>query len=168
MTELNLRTGGQQTDRPYRRSKRGPGVEDLADPTAANRCARKHHEHEERHHHGHQDLREVHQEGRERPYLHLPYIDASCAEPQHCDGRYVQDENDCRKGECRKPSDPQRRVGKRDVRGTEALHFDRFAHECANDSDTGELLAQHAVHSVDTGLHQTELGNHTQDDDADE
>ena len=61
-------------------------------------------DHERGHHHRHEDLGEVAEEGDQRADLHLAVVDAVGAEPQHGDARAVEDQHHDREHERLQPA----------------------------------------------------------------
>jgi hypothetical protein len=159
----------RQFGRHVRVGDLGLRVEDLLDPPGGDCRSRNHDEHERGHHHGHENLHDVLEEGRQIADRHATRIDAQPAEPDDGHGREVHDPEQERDHRREETIDPQRGVGEVAVGDVVARLVVIGAHERADDADAAQRLAHDLLDAVGPLLHGLEerhrsRGDHAHDD----
>ena len=166
LAKLDVPTHDDVGDRILRRGDRRLRGQHLADAVGGHRRTRRQHRHERGHHHRHEDLHQVAEEGSERADLQRPVVHRAGAEPQHGHARHVEHEHHRREHQGHPLTDPDGGVGELVVGRGEAGRLTVLADERPDHPDPGDLLAQHPVDVVGALLHLPEARDHPADDEG--
>ena len=145
------------------------GIEDCTDPVGGHRRPRDHaSKHEGGHHHRHQDLHQIGQEGDEGADLHGAVVDPDAAEPQHRHARDVEHQHHRREDRRHPPADASATSVRSSLARPNRAGLDLLPDERPHHPDAAGLFAQHPVDGVDPALHEAEPRHHPADDEADD